>query len=327
MSPYCSRKPSRLTLAAVLTGVVSFLYLYLFENQRLYRLHRCLKAAPRWHYCYESKLRDFDFTTEFYGMRYEGNTKNGIDREVLFLGAYEKHILFLLRDVLERISPNRSGVFIDVGANSGQHSLFMSRYAKEVHSFEPYEPVLERFRRMMEINRIQNIRIYPVGLGDRDAKVPFFAPPESNQGKGSFVKGFDDENTGYKELQVVVGDQALKKAAVGRVDLMKIDVEGFEKLVLHGLHHTLTASRPVVDFELTIDPSQAITFKSMEDILSVFPKGYEFSVIDPASDLFTGSYRLIEVNEKVNFNFAVVGRFDVVAYPAERKGQIPRGSP
>jgi FkbM family methyltransferase len=256
-------------------------------------------------------------------MQYEGNTNNYVDLHILAFGAYEKHILYFLRDVMESTSPNH-GVFIDVGANTGQHSLFMSGYAREVHAFEPYEPVLQRFRRMIEINHIRNIKIYPVGLGNKDAKIPFFKPPEVNQGTGSFVEGFYEQNSNYKELEIVVGDEALEKAGVSRADVFKIDVEGYEKPVLQGLNRTLTTNRPVVHFELTVKPTEPSTFKSREELLSVFPKNYKFLTFDSSSDLYTGFYQLSDLNRIINFS--VLSRYDVVAYPAEKENQIPHRS-
>ena len=60
----------------------------------------------------------------------------GVDNDIFYYGAYEKHILYFLRDVMRTVYGNR-GTFVDVGANTGQHSLFVSRFASEVHAFEP----------------------------------------------------------------------------------------------------------------------------------------------------------------------------------------------
>jgi FkbM family methyltransferase len=86
------------------------------------------------------------------------------------------------------------GTFIDIGANTGQYSLIISRYAKEVHAFEPWEPVLKRFRRMVERNGIKNIIIHGYGLGSDNSKKRFFKPAETNLGTGSFAEGFKSEN-------------------------------------------------------------------------------------------------------------------------------------
>jgi FkbM family methyltransferase len=314
----------RLTLAAVLTALVCVLYLYFFENLKLYGTYRCMIAAPHWYDCYRKEgLKEFDFATDFYGMRYEGNVKNGIDREVLLLGAYEKPILHFMRDVMKLIYSNQ-GVFLDIGANVGQHSLFMSRYVKDVHAFEPYEPVLERFRRMKEINDVKNIVIHPVGLGNENKKLPFYEPPETNLGQGSFLKEFNSQNTSSEELEIVVGDEILQSVnVISSVNLVKLDVEGYEKSVLEGLSRTLEANRPVVVFEIHVSSRNSFGFKNDAEVRNIFPKDYEFLVFDQFCDPYTGFYQLAEFRREV---FDVPSRYRVVAYPAEKRDLIPRRS-
>jgi hypothetical protein len=109
-------------------------------------------------------------------MKYRGNIGNAIDLEVLALGAYEKPELYFLRDVMQSVY-SKQGTFLDVGANVGQHSLFISRYATAVHAFESYDLVLERFRLMKNLNKAENIVIHPVGLGNKNQRIPFYEPP------------------------------------------------------------------------------------------------------------------------------------------------------
>jgi FkbM family methyltransferase len=69
---------------------------------------------------------------------------------------------------------SRRGTFIDIGANTGQHSMFMSRYATEVHAFEPWEPVLKRFHRMVANNHINNIVIHRLACAAQKPRKSFF---------------------------------------------------------------------------------------------------------------------------------------------------------
>ena len=80
-------------------------------------------------------------TENAFGLNYKGNLSSFLDWSVFFYGAYEKEYLYFLRDL---ITDSTSTIFIDVGANIGHHSLFMSQYCKEVHSFEPNPNVRER---------------------------------------------------------------------------------------------------------------------------------------------------------------------------------------
>jgi len=80
---------------------------------------------------------DHPFTQDFFGIEYQGNLNNNIDFNIHFYGAFEKPLLFFLRDALASLQKENT-VFVDIGANIGQHSLFMSRLVSHVHAFEPF---------------------------------------------------------------------------------------------------------------------------------------------------------------------------------------------
>ena len=307
-------KFSRLGLVALATATVCFGSYFITHRDEGYWLYRCVRQANTIVSCFSGD--SFDFTTDFFGMRYEGNSGNYIDRRIFYVGAYEKPMLFLLRDIMGTAFANQ-GVFIDVGANTGQHSLFMSQYSKEVHAFEPYEPVLKRFRKMIDINQIRNIVIHPVGLGHEAAKLPFYKPPDTNLGTGSFVAGFKPDNTYGGELDIRVGDEALASANVGSVALIKIDIEGYEKYALRGLNRTLEGFRPFVVFELTSNPTSPVSIKSKRELVALFPDSYEFLVIEEDRGMITGEYWFSDLDGQVHFD--QLAQNDVLAYPVEKK--------
>lgn len=310
----------RLGLAALVSAAICSTYFYFTQRDRLYWVYTCIRQAPNISSCFTDD--NFDFTADLFGMRYEGNTGNYIDRHIFYLGAYEKPLLFLIRDIMKSAFANQ-GVFIDVGANTGQHSLFMSHYSKEVHAFEPYEPVLKRFRRMIKINHIPNIVIHPVGLGNTHAKMPFHKPSDSNLGTGSFVEGFNPDNGYFGELEIQLGDEALREAGVQSVALIKIDIEGYEKLALQGLRKTLQSFRPFVVFELTTNPQSPVSVKNKIELTSLFPDSYDFAVISEDQGLITGEYQLVNLDARVHFD--KLEQHDLLAYPAEKKKYLALG--
>jgi len=265
-------------------------------------------------------FRPVEFTTDLgEGVLYTGHSGNFIDFQVLMYGAYEKPMLHFVRDTLEGWAA-RDGVFLDVGANTGQHSLFMSSFAAEVHAFEPYEPVLARFRAMIESNGIENIVVHPVGLGREPARVPFHEPHETNMGTGSFVDGFRGHDAAVSVLEIVVGDDALAAAGVQRVHVAKVDVEGFEKPVLEGLRATLERSRPVIVLELSIDPASDDLFASEAELLEALPADYACRALQSdGADLWTGSYRLAPCQ----LDFTRKHQRSLVWYPREREASVP----
>ena len=216
-------------------------------------------------------LPPYPFAVNFFGLQYSGRLNCYIDWFVYFYGAYEKQVLFLLRDLVA----TRQGrpIYIDVGANVGQHALFMSQYCKQVHAFEPFEPVTRSLKENIRRNSITNITIHNVGLGEREEELDFFAPTGANTGTGSFVSTVaTDRNRFAGKLQVVSGDECVAKLGLTEVDLIKIDVEGFEKHVLNGLSNTLRSCRPVVLMEFSAETQRS--FDREEELRATLPQGY-----------------------------------------------------
>jgi FkbM family methyltransferase len=310
-------KTLKLTLTALLTAGVLFSWQFFIAGDRLYWSYRCWTHAKNILSCHGDAF--FDFTADLYGLTYEGNTGNYIDNQILYYGAYEKPVLFLLRDLMTN-GYLGNGVFLDIGANTGQHSLFMSRYASQIHAFEPYPPVLERFRNLVEKNRIQNIVIHPIGLGNENSKLPFYKPPDNNLGTGSFVDGFKKDNSYMGLLEIRVGDAELESAGVKDVAVIKMDIEGYEKPALEGLRNTLVNNRPFVVFELTTDPASKTSIKTKRELKSLFPENYDFLSIDESEGLESGKYRLVNFENTVHFGKAE--QHDILAFPNEKKQRL-----
>ena len=75
------------------------------------------------------------------------------------MGAWEPEILSFMRDSLRIINKN-NGVFLDIVANTGQHSLYMAQYANTVHAIEPYPVALDRMREAINSNNFKNANSY-----------------------------------------------------------------------------------------------------------------------------------------------------------------------
>jgi FkbM family methyltransferase len=220
-------------------------------------------------------LRTCAFDIEFFGMRYDGDLRCYIDWVAYFFGAYEKYELFLLRDL---IKDRPKSVFIDIGANIGHHSLFMSQYCDVVHAFEPFGPVSCRLEQKIQRNSISNVVVHKLGLGHEDAELQYFAPKGHNTGTGSFVPSHESENNESSEkLQVVKADAYLSKMGLSNIDLIKIDVEGFEKNVLLGLRESLQRYRPIVFIEFSEETKSSL--KGKDEFMSLFPENYKIRTV------------------------------------------------
>ena len=277
------------------------------------------------------KTPDYAFSKDFYGLKYKGNLNNNIDANVFFYGAFEKPLLFFLRDTLNAlITETPKAIFMDIGANVGHHSIFLSKFASQVLAFEPYPKVNMQFKQQIAHNNISNIQIFETGLSDRRETLNYYAPTGNNEGIGSFDESsIGKGNTSYGKLELQEGDQVIESDSWKNIKLIKIDVEGFEKKVIKGLSRTIEEERPVIVCEITY--GQQLSFVSIEELKSYLPKNYEILTfntrkLDGSKDKRKGSlakrsgfYELISLTQ-----WRSSGQDDIVMIPNEKSTIIPR---
>src|SRR6185369_5603678 len=160
---------------------------------------------------------------------------------VFYYGAFQVHELRLLAAIADRLRAEGKPVnFFDVGANIGHHSLFMSRHADRVFSFEPFSVVRDEMVRKLNHARISNVTIFPVALGDRNETGTFHPPTGANQGTGTLGDNLpDNASTEVVPVTVVRGDDFFAANKLPPISLLKMDVEGYETKALAGMRETL----------------------------------------------------------------------------------------
>lgn len=283
--------------------------------------------------CRYGEVPDAPFTTDFFGLQYQGNLNNSVEFTLYYKGAFEKPLLFFLRDTMLQLKSSEKAKalnFFDIGANIGQHSLFMSLHADQVHAFEPYSVVSQKLESHIELNGIRNIQLHKVGLSNQQEELDFYAPTGRNQGIGSFDAGTVSKgNMNLGKLALVRGDEYLAQHDLQDIALLKIDVEGFEKNVVAGLQDSLEKTRPIIVLEVTYGNS--LSFTSLDQLKAALPGDYALFRFNNrkadgskarrrgAKAKLSGDYELISFNE-----WRSSGQDDVIACPKEKLAQLPR---
>ena len=148
-----------------------------------------------------------------------------------------------------RVLPRCSVVF-DIGANVGhwtRHALQVNPKLA-IHCFEPVEKNLTELRALA--NR-DNIFVNPLAVGavEENREIHLYA---SSGWHSLHERGLDVPADGVatQRVQVTTVDAYRKRAGVGHIDFIKIDVEGHELAVLQGMAETLADKQvEVVQFE------------------------------------------------------------------------------
>ena len=148
-----------------------------------------------------------------------------------------------------------SGVFVDVGVNLGQTLIKVKTLQPEraYIGFEPNPTCVAFVRRLVAANHFRDTTIVPFGLSDAARTLPLFARQEDPTDSSATVVPdlyVTQETWVRTPVALLQGDDALAALGVGRVGVLKIDVEGAELEVIRGLEGTLRAHRPSVICEL-----------------------------------------------------------------------------
>jgi FkbM family methyltransferase len=170
--------------------------------------------------------------------------------------------------LLRRIVP-AGGTVLDLGAHIGFLSLYLSSLAGpggRVFAFEPGPNNLPYLRR--NVRSRPNITVVPKGVGNADGETTFYVETLTGQ-NNSFVRDFDifeyyrnrafDSRIRVSEVKVgiVTLDRFVRDEGL-RPDLLKIDVEGFEREVLEGASSVLREAKPILEIEISRDKGRVM---------------------------------------------------------------------
>lgn len=149
---------------------------------------------------------------------------DGFLRLIVIEGDYEKDF-FRIADALLQ----DGGEFLDVGANHGLLSFGLARKFPRArfHLFEPNPKLLESIEKSRKLYPPMRAEINSVAVCDQDGKISFEV--QSEQTGASHIT-----NDGGIPIRSVRLDTYLKDKAVGPVDLLKLDIEGYELTALRG---------------------------------------------------------------------------------------------
>jgi FkbM family methyltransferase len=160
----------------------------------------------------------------------------------------------ILCDYLKRhLKPG--DIMLDVGANVGYISAVAASHvgaSGEVHGFEPLSECFTRLGRLRELNPGLRLIFNNVALGDAEGSLPIAYNPERDSRNASLVPGKHFAET--RQVPVRRLDEYIKAniSSPERIRVIKIDVEGFEYLVLRGLSSffSSTSVRPLIVCEV-----------------------------------------------------------------------------
>lgn len=153
----------------------------------------------------------------------------------------------------------KNAIIIDVGAHKGESIKFYNDNfkIKKIYSFEPNKKIFE----IIKQKKFDNTEIFNLGLGDKNEtkhlniyKDTFSSSfnqidRSSNYFKKKKTFSFDDYAENKVLSEVITLSNFMRNYKISKVDLLKIDTEGYEIRVLQGIESKDFTKIKFVHFE------------------------------------------------------------------------------
>ena len=177
---------------------------------------------------------------------------------------------------------------IDIGANLGLFTFFMSRASKHVFAFEPNPYPLENLKGLVD----SNVTVLPIALGNNDGpleiKIPHHRKGWSSNGASLASKEINDGKI------IKIQCRKLDSLNIENIGLIKIDVEGFEIEVIRGAKDTILKNKPVMIIE-----NETVHTKDTNELFSTMNEfGYDKYICNSIGKLEKIGNFSVEENQK-----------------------------
>ena len=182
-----------------------------------------------------------------------------------FKGYYEPKLTKYICESLDERS-----CFIDIGSHAGYFSLLAASIAKHgsVISFEPDKSNYSYLSNIKNLNHVSNWATVNAAVGDYNGELRFRTGDSSSTG---FVA--QDGDVVVRQVSL---DSYISLMNINKIDLIKIDVEGFAANVLKGSLETINKFKPEILLECHLGSDE---FHVAWDLLYKTYNFYDFSTM------------------------------------------------
>jgi len=213
------------------------------------------------------------------GITYDLDLNENIDSAIYYAGCFEPYVTRAIENMC------REGMTVlDAGANVGCHTLRLAKLvgpSGKVVAFEPAPWALSKLRRNVELNGFQNIVIESLALSNenkRNQEITLCASwPISSAGIDA--SQLHPLHHGYMTrvaADFVTLDHYVESNSIDTIDLIKLDVDGYELRVIQGAVKTLRACNPIILMELQPWGLAEVGDSAEELVCLISELGYKF---------------------------------------------------
>jgi FkbM family methyltransferase len=205
------------------------------------------------------------------------------ERLSFYTGKYDTFFISAIKTLFRT-----EGCFLDIGANIGFYTVAIGNYLKKnessgkIVSFEPFTGNFERLKRNLKLNSLENFCLLNnYGLSDRSTETQITLREDfkhgSNTGNAA-IQTSEEMDRGFKlsQIKLKVLDEIWDKefSHLGKIDMIKMDIEGHEDFCLKGGKRTIEIHRPSILMEVNKHYYEARNIELDSVFLKLIPENY-----------------------------------------------------
>lgn len=271
----------------ILANIFRLLFKFNFFRKRFFGVYQ--KVFKPYHLFKDvvQKIRYHNFVLKLH-------IDDWVQQNLFFLGEYEAAELKAVGQFLKADS-----VFIDIGANIGLYAVHLSKIINKkgkILCFEPFSVNFNCLSENIRLNNFSHVQVERLAIGAKEESIMLYHNP-AHQNMG-MISVTPMENSYAEEVKSVSLDTFLKSNHLTKIDLIKIDIEGYEYQALCGMKETLVTFKPVLLVEILKAGQSDTNNVNCENFLQSL--GYKKYFIGNDGDLST-----TEVNiQRTNYIFS-----------------------
>lgn len=219
-----------------------------------------------------AKLLRQAYDIEWEGLKLRVYPRENFKDKTLFnIGIHSEH-----EDLayLKELYKGQVLTVVDIGGNVGTNTLFLWKNLKRESTILSYEPSPETFKKLLaniEFNKARNVTAINLGIGEKRGYMWLYQINKKNVGQNTLVP--TQESTTKTKISIVPLAEDLKARHINQVDLLKIDIEGYEDRALNT--YLRSCDKIFLPKHIMIEDNQSQWQENCFEVLEAF--GYELS--------------------------------------------------